>query len=98
MKLLQMTLNSDNKDKKIKFFTDFCNVWTNILFEKGFPHDAQLDQIQECLRKYGNLDQVLMRRVKNVDRIFKACKNKILLFEFWICKKSYACTFRGPFL
>ncbi|PAV67695.1 hypothetical protein WR25_04214 [Diploscapter pachys] len=40
------------------------------VYMKGFPVDAKLDEVQTFAKKFGNVENVLMRRIK-ADRIFK---------------------------
>ncbi|CAI5437637.1 unnamed protein product [Caenorhabditis angaria] len=41
------------------------------VYMKGFPQDSQLDQIMSWAQQFGELENVLMRRLGKEDRIFK---------------------------
>jgi hypothetical protein len=48
-------------------------LFIHMYLQKGFPLDANIDEIQDTLRPYGKLMSTMMRRTKDDSRAFKVC-------------------------
>lgn len=59
------------------------------IFQKGFPPEATLDQVQELCSKYGKVENIVMRRLRDKEKTFKVSRRNLFIFNVLTVLTTY---------